>query len=675
MKMRRAKPKHEAWIPHDYQMRATRFLCDKPSAALFLDPGLGKTSIVLNAFKALKDAGQARKMLVVAPLRVCQLVWAQEGQKWTQFRDLTFSLIHGPGKAKANALRADTDIYLINPEGIKWLAQQFIGMRMPFDTFVIDELTKFKNNRSKRNKMLRPHMDKAARRWGLTGTPAPNGYMDLFGQFLMLDSGRALGKYITHFRDLYFVKGFDGFTYSLQSTGAERIEERIKPIVLRMAGKDYLDLPQVINDVRLLRMDKRTLVKYQQMKETMVLQETGGGDVTAANAAGVSSKLSQIANGAVYATPDPTKPRTGKREVIHIHDLKLDALQELIDELCGQPLLIAYEFQHDLDRMKEHFGKDMPFLGKGMSAQATMDMEAAWNAGELPYLAAHPASIGHGLNMQQGGAGHICWFGVTWDFELYDQFIKRVARQGNTRKSIVNHILAVDGSVDLMKLQALQLKDTTQGALLNGLSFFVGANEEDISAAYAASQEGETKMVKLRRKSDIDAETETTQEVQEETTAPARRGRVKVKGWGDEPEAKPEIARAEPETEQERPPRKRRAGSGRKVTEQDGQAQRVNKRLRGDDYEDDEEPDVKAMFSDRVKEALNGEEEEKAPPKRRRAPTKAQKAEAKAAMDELVNEAKTRNSRDTADQQPDDLDYAALATAVVDELFRRIRLN
>lgn len=697
MKTRRAQASHQEWFPHSYQERADEFLRTNTSAALFLDPGLGKTSIVLSAFSKLQDGGSAKKMLVIAPLRVCQLVWEQEGQKWSQFRHLKFSLLHGPKKNKA--LEEDADIYLINPEGIKWLTGKFLGRRWPFDTMCIDELTKFKNSRAARSKMLRPYMDKAARRWGLTGTPTPNGYMDLFGQFLQIDGGRSLGTYITHYRQQYFDKSYDGFTYTLQKTGADRIEERIKPLVLRMAGKDYLELPEILDDIRLLEMDRPTLKKYKKMKTEMVLEATDeNGIVTAANAAAVSSKLSQIANGAVYETPDPTKPLPKKRKVVHIHDLKLWALEDLIEELQGAPLLVAYEFQHDLDRMIEYFGDTISYLGKGMSAKKTQAVEEAWNRNELPVLAAHPAAIGHGLNLQKGGASHVCQFGITWDFELYDQFIKRVARQGNENETVINHILAVKGSIDLLKLQSLASKDVEQTTLLDGLSTFVGSDEEQITASYEAAIKGETTMARRKLRTLKEAETE-------EDTAPKKRT-IRRTRRGAEPEAeveetpKPRKTRrrgraaepeAEVEEEEEAPKSRRRVKVTRKVSTKEKEAAATEAKLAGEDYEDDE--DDEQLFSDDVDAELNGEEEEpeaEEKPKRRsrarkspnedgekvkpkpktkpraKRPTAAEKkAAAKAISDMGKDEKPTANVGD-------ELDYDYLAERIVAALIRQL---
>lgn len=296
---RRARPSHQPFSEqaHAYQRRAVEHLTNNAVAALFLDPGLGKTGIVLEAFRRLKESCIAKRMLVVAPLRVCQTVWRQEGQKWTEFRDLRFSLLHGPKKAER--LKDDADVWLINPEGVDWLCQQFEGKALPWDTVVIDELTKFKNPQAKRSKALRRRIERAQRKWGLTGTPAPNGLMDLFGQFLVLDNGAALGKYITHFRDQYFQVDFDGYSYNLMPGAEKRIEDRIRPYVLRMSAEEYLELPPIVDDVRELQLSPEARKLYEQIKKDMIAQ-LPEGTVTGANAAAIYSKLKQCANGAVY---------------------------------------------------------------------------------------------------------------------------------------------------------------------------------------------------------------------------------------------------------------------------------------------------------------------------------------------------------------------------------------
>ena len=480
---------------------------------MFLDPGLGKTSITLEALRIKMEAGLARKTLVVAPLRVCQLVWRQEGEKWTQFRDMRFSLVHGTQKKRIEALEADADIYLINPEGVEWLINHIGFKAWPFDGLVIDELTKFKNHQAKRSKALRKKARESKFVWGLTGTPTPNGYMDLFGQMLLLDDGAALGTRITAFRDRYFkADDFLGYDYKLKPGAAERIEERIKPYVLRMSAEEYLELPELIQDVRRVQMDSKARKHYEKMKKD-ALAELEEGVVTGANAGAVYSKLKQMANGAVYLEGED-----GKRKVTHIHDAKLEAFEELVEELQGQQIIVAYEFQHDLDRLRDRlrsrFG-DVPFLGRGVNGKAAEDIERAWNAGEIPILLAHPASAGHGLNFQKSGAQHICWFSATIDLELYDQFIGRVHRQGNTAEHVINHVIVVDDTVDALTPDVLQGKSVTQDRLLAALSAELGIETGDEDMAIR----------RIKRKSDDAPEAqEAPQPAVQESAAPA--------GWG-----------------------------------------------------------------------------------------------------------------------------------------------
>jgi hypothetical protein len=490
------RPEHTLWEPHGYQARAVDFLMERGAAALFMDPGLGKTSIVLEAFRRMKAEGQADRMLVVAPLRVCQLVWQQEGRKWTQFRDLTFSLLHG--SKKADRLEDDVDIHLINPEGVAWLAQQFYGRgSMIWDTVVIDELTKFKNHRAARSKSLRKKLGGARRRWGLTGSPAPNGYMDLFGQMLILDDGAALGRHITYYRDQYFVQGYNGFDWGLRGGADARIEARIAPYVLRMASADYLELPPLHDNIIPVQLPPEAQKQYEEMKRDMLLT-LPEGVVTAGNAGAVYSKLKQMANGAVYLG-------TGK-DYVELHSAKLDALEDLIESLAGQPLLVAYEFQHDLERLRARLGEHTPTLS-GLSHARIAEVEGQWNRGELQILLVHPASAGHGLNLQGAGASHICWFSRPWDLEMYEQTIRRIYRQGSTSGRVVNHVLSVSGTMDDTVGKALEGKDTTQQRLLSALNAEVMRDTPAPHATGDVARQEEDDMVRKLGFRDKDAGT------------------------------------------------------------------------------------------------------------------------------------------------------------------------
>lgn len=520
--LRRIAPTHNDWTPHGYQQRAIEHLCARGSAALFLDPGMGKTAVTLAAFCELQDAGIANSMLVIAPMRVCQLVWRQEAQKWTQFRHLRFAMMAGKdADERKKLLRADADIWLLNPESVPWLCDQFFMQRLPFDTVTVDELTKFKNGRALRSKKLQPLMDKTPRRWGLTGTPVPNGYMDLFGQMRLIDGGAALGKYITHFRDRFFQPGRDGFSYDLRPNAAKQIEAAIEPYVFRADAEDYLTLPPLSTRRIELELPKPIRAKYKEMKRDMIVS-LEGKTITAANSAAVYNKLQQFAGGAMY-TGAPVS--SGQYNYVKVHDLKLDALDDLIEELAGQPLLVAYAYGHELERILErHPGT--PYLGGGVSGKRAEEIEREWNAGKYPVLLCHPASAGHGLNMQLGGAGHLCWFTQTWDYELYDQFIRRIHRQGNSAERIVMHKIMVLDTIDELVEDALNGKETTQDALLAALKSEIIRDDPNAKVAFDT-----TVGANMRKLSSpgTPQNTAAPAPAQQTQAAPAQG----VKGWGN----------------------------------------------------------------------------------------------------------------------------------------------
>lgn len=533
--LRRIAPAHVDWTPHGYQTRAVQHLCERGSAALFLDPGMGKTAVTLAAFCELQDAGIANHMLVIAPMRVCQLVWRQEAQKWSQFRHLRFAMMAGrPADERKKLLRAEADVWLLNPESVPWLCDQFFAQRLPFDTVVVDELTKFKNARALRSKKLHPLMDKTPRRWGLTGTPVPNGYMDLFGQMRLIDGGAALGKYITHFRDRFFQAGRDGFSYDLRPNAAKQIEAAVEPYVFRADADDYLTLPPLQTHRIELELPKDTKKLYREMKRDMIVS-LEGSTITAANSAAVYNKLQQFAGGAMYKSPP---------DYVKVHTLKVDALVSLVDELQGQPLLVAYAYGHELERLREAVGKhlygsrfnpldpkfDVPYLGGGVSGRRAEEIERDWNAGKIPVLLCHPASAGHGLNMQLGGAGHLCWFTQTWDYELYDQFIRRIHRQGNTAERIVMHKIMVLDTIDELVEDALNGKETTQDALLAALKSEIIRDDPDAAKAFDTSVGAN--MRKLSSPGAPDAQPANNQP-QQAGAPPAPAQTTGVKGWGN----------------------------------------------------------------------------------------------------------------------------------------------
>lgn len=474
----RTGPSYDVWKPSDGQSQAVLHLIKRPVAAIWADPGAGKTSITLSAFVALQKAKLVRKMLVIAPLKVCQLVWRQEAAKWEHTKHLKVVLLHGDKKDAL--LKEDADIYLVNYDGIAWLTAKFFGRPLPFDVVVCDEITKIKNSRTDRSKKLLARSGSIRYKWGLTGTPAPNGYLNLFGQFLWLDGGASLGKYFTHYRDNYFKPDYDGFNYTLQHGAEDRIHKAIANIVFRLS---YTDLPEHRVDERIIKLDGAARKAYDTMKRDMVLQ-TKDGLVTAANAASTYAKLKQMANGAVYLSGVAEGPN---RPYAVIHDEKLEALGDLVEELQGQPLLVAYEFHHDAERITKYladrFGKErfcnygkVENLGSKTSEKEAIRIQDDWNGNRIPVLLAHPASVGHGLNLQQGGASHLCWFSPHWDLELYDQFIRRIWRKGNTAAHVIEHRLIVEGSIDELVFDALEDKDATQSRLLSGVALLLQGN-------------------------------------------------------------------------------------------------------------------------------------------------------------------------------------------------------
>lgn len=461
------------------------FLLNNACAALWLDPGLGKTSITLGAFKVLKMKKLATKMLVVAPLRPCYLVWPKEAEEWLDFNDLKVVVLHGPNKDKA--LHSDADVFVINPEGLDWLFSPASkdDKRLRFDVLAdgtrpvlaIDEVTKFKHSNTKRFKLLKPFLGKFCRRWTLTGTCAPNGYLDLFGQVYVCDEGAALGRYITHYRNTYFVSGgYGGYTWTLQKDAEKRIQERLKPLVLRMDAEDYLAMPKVLVNPVYVELPEEARRIYNDLEDEMFSVLESDDVVTAMGAAAASMKCRQVANGGLYLNEDTTgllRKFKSKREWVDLHTAKIDAMMEIIEEVQGKPVFIAYDFHHDLERIKAALGKDIPVLGGKGSGPGGIKydkmLEAAWNNNELPYLFGHPASIGHGLNLQKSQCADMIIHSDTWDHELYDQFLRRIRRQGNVVGYLRVHHLIARNTVDEDIFASHDKKGGLQKALMDAM--------------------------------------------------------------------------------------------------------------------------------------------------------------------------------------------------------------
>jgi len=435
---------------HPYQKRAVNFILEKRNVALFLDLGLGKTVTTLTAIEELMyDKFIVNKVLIVAPLRVCNSVWEQEAANWEHTKILTFSNLSGGKANMLKGLQKRADVYLINRENVKALVEH-LGKKWDFDMMVIDESSSFKSHASQRFKALKKVIHKINYTVLLTGTPAPNGYMDLWSQIYLLDGGERLGRTITMYRQKYFVRDFMGYNYEIATGAMKRIEEKIKDIVLSMDAKDYLELPERIDVVMEAPLKGELLKTYKKFEKEMLLNIKAEEKITALNAATLSNKLLQFCSGNVYDEDG---------NVHHIHDLKIEMLKEVIEDNPNENLFIAYNYKHELEQILKHFPQAVA-IDKGGEAIEK------WNRGEIKMLLGHPQSTGHGLNLQKGG-NTIVWYGFTWSLEYYQQLNARLHRQGQTKPVKVIH-LAV-GEVEYKLMKTLSKKDIVQSNLLEVL--------------------------------------------------------------------------------------------------------------------------------------------------------------------------------------------------------------
>ena len=408
--------------PHKYQQYAIDFIIKNPIAAILLDMSMGKTAICLMAIQHLMyESFEVNKVLVICPLRVT-LTWRDEIHKWSQLNGLTYSIVKGTAAQRKKALQADADIYIINRENVPWLINTS-GVPFDFDMVVVDELSSFKNHQTARHKALmkvRPYIKRIV---GLTGTPVSGGLMDLFAEFKLLDMGERLGRFIGQYRQNYFkpdrVNGPIVYSYKLLSGAEEKIYDKISDITISMKAVDYLDMPELITTEYPVYLDEDEMAKYEELKKDLILS-TPEHEVTAANAASLSNKLSQMANGAVY---------TDDRDIITFHSKKLDALEDIIESANGKPLLVAYWFKHDYTRIVERLEK----IGVKYMKIDTDESIRKWNNKEIPVALIHPASAAHGLNLQQGG-NTMVWLGLSWSHELYAQACCRLYRQGQSEE-------------------------------------------------------------------------------------------------------------------------------------------------------------------------------------------------------------------------------------------------
>ena len=444
--------------PHDYQQYAIDYIETHPIAAVLLAMGLGKTSITLTAiFNLLFDSFEVHRVLVIAPLRVARDTWTAEVDKWDHLQNIICSVAVGTETERKAALMRQADIYIINRENVQWLIEES-GIPFTFDMIVIDELSSFKNHNTKRFKSLLKVRPKVSRIVGLTGTPASNGLMDLWAEFRILDMGQRLGRFITKYRTDYFMpdkrNGQIIYSYKPLPYAEDAIFRKISDITISMKSTDHLQMPELVSSEYEVHLSDEEKQKYTTLKQELVLS-LGDAEITAANAASLSGKLSQMANGAIY---------DDNGEVIQIHDRKLDALEDIIEAANGNPILVAYWFKHDYDRISERLKKcHIPF-----SKLDTSDSIRRWNNGEIPVALIHPASAGHGLNLQSGGST-LVWFGLTWSLELYQQTVARLWRQGQTSKTVVVQYIITKGTIDERIMKALRNKERTQSALIDAV--------------------------------------------------------------------------------------------------------------------------------------------------------------------------------------------------------------
>jgi len=453
--------------PHEYQKYAIEFVEAHDMSALFLDLGLGKTIITLTAINDLLfDFFSVHKVLVIAPIRVCTNTWTSEIKKWDHLKNLKYSLCVGDERTRKRALYAKADIYIINRENVEWLINKSV-VRFDFDMIVIDELSSFKNGKSKRFQALLKVRPLVKRIVGLTGTPSSNGLMDLWAEYRLLDLGKRLGRFITHYRETYFVPDKRNqeivFSYKPKLGAEEEIYRQIEDITISMKAIDHLPMPElIINDYK-VELDSKERKQYESLANNLVL-ELDDEDITVANAGVLSNKLIQMASGSLYYDES--------HNFVEIHDKKLDALEDLIEGANGEPLLVAYWFKSDLERIMKRLRKIKDKTDVSFEVLDKSEAIEKWNKGEINVGLIHPQSAGHGLNLQEGGH-QLVWFSLTWSLELYQQTIGRLYRQGQKSKSVVVTRIVAKDTIDEDAIRALDRKERTQDALIEAIKAHV----------------------------------------------------------------------------------------------------------------------------------------------------------------------------------------------------------
>lgn len=471
---------------HDYQKEAVLHMLYNDNAMLWLQMGLGKTIITLTTIVDLLRAKKLNKTIIFGPLRVIETVWETEARKWSHTRHLKFSILRGNAEKRTRALFRDADIYLVNYELMNWLSQTFMhyyisqGKKLPFQCVVYDEVTKVKNGNSQRMKGgVKDREDKKgnihkikivgwrklisqfSHRFGLTGTPAPNGYLDLHGQFLAIDNGHRLGQYITQYRQEYFAGDYNGWSFKLSDHNKKRIEAKIFDITLKMDAKDYLDMPDIKYTNIMVKIPSHIQKAYKELETDMYTALDSGTEIEVFNAGAKSTKCLQFCNGSPYINSET-------KEWEAIHDAKLKALDDVLEEAAGSPVLCGYSFVSDAERIMKHFKKHQPINLTKEPAKKLKSILTKWQRGEIKLMIGHPASMGHGIDGLQTSCSIIVWFGLNWSFELYEQLNSRVNRQGQTKPVSIIKILC-ENTLDLAVLDAIEQKETDQQGLKNAI--------------------------------------------------------------------------------------------------------------------------------------------------------------------------------------------------------------
>lgn len=471
------KREAKSWTPHPYQERALKFMLENAQSGLFLDPGLGKTSISLAALKILLKKKLTRRALVVAPLRAIYDVWPMEISDWKDFNNFGVAILHDYRKDQVlRSLRPEHQIVLINPEGFSWLTNKRSNLKaLGADTLIIDESSRWKDGTTVRFRALRPHLVEFKRRYILTGSPRPRNYLDLFGQIFILDRGAALGTYISHYRNqFFFPTGYKGYDWQILPGAAEKINALVAPMVLRLDAKDYLKLPKVLEREHRVVLPPKVREEYDSI-ESSLMSTLFTAPLT--SSASARSKCAQIANGGLYMDAGPQDERwpSKQRPVKFLHTAKVEALVDLYNELQGEPLLVFIGFHHDVEAIRNALGKDTPCInGETTRAQAS-DYIDRWNKGLLDLLMLHPASAGHALNLQKFNARHVAFFFIPDDYDHFDQGFRRVWRQGNKADFVMRHLFVTENTVDVAKVRNLRKKGAGQQSFLDAMRAY--ANE------------------------------------------------------------------------------------------------------------------------------------------------------------------------------------------------------